>query len=69
MKEVNDEYYRQFRILFERHAPDLLPEFDEKVRTIHGLQVFHWLLSLQETREKLWESLDPLMTDFFCFNH
>jgi hypothetical protein len=46
MSDVNVEYYRRFRILFERHALDLLPEFDEKVRTIHGLQVCHWLLSL-----------------------
>jgi len=51
MRDVNLEYYRQFRILFERHAPDLLPEFDEKVKNSPPLDVFDWLESLRARKE------------------
>ena len=69
LRKPNSEYYREFRTLFEVHEPALLPEFDEKVKGSRPLQVFMWLESFRTTRKELWESLDPLLTDFFYFNH
>jgi len=51
------------------HEPALLREFDEEVKTSAPLEVFMWLESFRTTRKELWESLDPLLTDFFYFNH
>ena len=65
MRKPNSEYYREFRTLFEVHEPGLLPEFDEKVKSSRPLEVFMWLEGLRTTRKELWESLDPLLTDFF----
>ena len=69
LRKPNSEYYREFRILFEAHEPALLPEFDEKVKNSRPLEVFMWLEGLRTTRKELSESLDPLMADFFYFNH
>jgi hypothetical protein len=68
LRKPNSEDYREFRILFEAHEPALLPEFDEKVKNSAPLKVFMWLQSLR-ARKELWESLDPLLTDFFYSNH
>ena len=68
MRKANSQYYREFRTLFEAHEPTLLPEFDEKVKSIPPLEVFDWLESLR-TKKELWESLNPLLTDFFYSNH
>ena len=69
MKKPNSEYYREFRTLFEVHEPALLPEFDEKVKSSRPLEVFMGLEGLRTTRKMLWESLYPLLTDLFYFNH
>ena len=69
MKKPNSEYYREFRTLFEVHEPALLPEFDEKVKSSRPLEVFMGLEGLRTTRKVLWESLYPLLTDLFYFNH
>ena len=69
LRKPNSEYYREFRILFEAHEPALLPEFDETVKSSRPLEVFMWLESLRNTRKELWESMHPLLTDFFYSNH
>jgi hypothetical protein len=69
LRKADSQYYREFRTLFEVHEPALLPEFDEEVKSSAPLEVFMWLESFLTTRKKLCESLGPLLTGFFYFNH
>jgi hypothetical protein len=70
LKKANAEYYREFRALFEAHEPSLLGHFDEKVNNWAPLEVSAWLEGLRDGQGKqLWESLNPLLSDFFYSNH